>query len=101
MRVGVLASSYDASDMVLNKYAELFTGISCIKQKYHITLKDNALPVISPIRKVPLPLKDDLQKTLNELEHDGIIAKVDGPSDWGNPLVLVRKPDKFTKRQNF
>lgn len=78
---------------LLEKYSQLFSGIGCLKQTHHITLRENVQPVICPIRKVPLPLIDQLKETIEDLEKKEILAKVEGPSDWVHPLVLVRKPN--------
>lgn len=78
---------------MLNEFTDLFNGIGCMKLKYHIKLKENVTPKISPIRKVPLPLMNSLKNILDELENNEIIAKVSGPSDWIHPLVLVKKPN--------
>lgn len=58
-----------------------------------MAIHENAQLVISPIRKVPLPLLDQLKSTIEELESKQILAKVTGPSDWVHPLVLVKKPN--------
>ncbi|KAJ3655957.1 hypothetical protein Zmor_015064 [Zophobas morio] len=48
-------------------FGDVFTGIGCIQPKYHIQVEENAQPVISPIRKVPFALIDQLKVTLNKL----------------------------------
>lgn len=88
-----LNSMQNSLGRLLGKYSQLFSGIGCLKQTHHITLRENAQPVICPIRKVPLPLIDQLKETIDDLEKKKILAKVEGPSDWVHPLVLVRKPN--------
>ncbi|XP_031350539.1 uncharacterized protein K02A2.6-like [Photinus pyralis] len=78
---------------ILIKYNDLFTGIGCIYPEYHIQIEQNAQPVICPIRKVPIALIDKLKLTLDNLEKNKIIQKVDGPTEWLHPLVLVKKSD--------
>ena len=78
---------------VINKYGDIFTGIGCIETKCSINLVPNAIPVINPIRRVAFPLMEPLKQCLEELTRDKIIEKVEGPSDWVNALVLVRKPN--------
>ncbi|GFY00225.1 transposon Ty3-I Gag-Pol polyprotein [Trichonephila clavipes] len=60
---------------------------------YHITLKDNAVPVIHPPRRVPLDLQPKLKITLDRLEKEGILSKVNKPTDWVQSLVIVEKPN--------
>ncbi|XP_030763270.1 uncharacterized protein K02A2.6-like [Sitophilus oryzae] len=79
---------------LINEFSELFEGIGCINEPYHIEIDKNAKPVVHPTRKVALPLMDDLKQSLAELEKSKIIERVQKPTDWVNALVLVRKPDK-------
>lgn len=78
---------------VINKYQDVFSGIGCISQKCSISLEANAKPVVNPIRRVAFPLLEPLKQSLEELKREKIIEKVEGPSDWVNALVLVRKPN--------
>ena len=49
-------------------YPEYFYCIGRFKgYKYHITIEDNAKPVIHPPRKTPLALQPKLDKELNEM----------------------------------
>ncbi|GFX79983.1 transposon Ty3-I Gag-Pol polyprotein [Trichonephila clavipes] len=59
----------------------------------HITLKDNAVPVIHPPRRVPLALQPKLKSTLDRLEKEGIVSKVNKPTDWVQSLVIVERPN--------
>lgn len=54
--------------------------------------------MIQPTRRVPLPLMAPLKETINKLESDGIIEKKEGPSEWVNALVIVRKPDASIRK---
>ena len=46
-------------------------------------------------RRVPIPVKDELRRKINELEAMGVIAKVAKPTPWINNMVVVRKPNKL------
>lgn len=81
------------TSLVHEKFGDLFSGIGMIKPPFHISTKLDVQPVITPVRKVPFALLEPLKKALNELEQSKIIEKVNGPSDWVNPLVLVKKSD--------
>ena len=48
-------------------------------------------PVIHPPRRVPEALREPLKKELEALVQQGIITKVDEPTDWVNSLVRVTK----------
>ena len=55
-------------------------------------LKDNALPVVNPPRRIPEALKSRLKCKLDTMENDQNIVKVDEPTDWVNSFVVVEKP---------
>ncbi|GFW99794.1 uncharacterized protein K02A2.6 [Trichonephila clavipes] len=54
---------------------------------------DNAVPVIQPPRRVPLALLPKLKSTLDRLEKEGIVSKVNKPTDWVQSLDIVEKPN--------
>ena len=49
--------------------------------------------VVHPPRKVPHPLRNQLADTLEDMVKQGVLEKVDGPSDWVNSTVVVQKKD--------
>nr|XP_037269644.1 uncharacterized protein K02A2.6-like [Rhipicephalus microplus] len=75
------------------KFSHLFEGTGCVKRQYRMVLHDDAVPVIHAARRVPLALREPLQKELVRMEQANIICKVDEPTDWVSPLVIVRKKD--------
>ncbi|GFT91034.1 retrovirus-related Pol polyprotein from transposon 297 [Nephila pilipes] len=74
-----------------NQLKKSSQGIS--KSTIHITLKDNSVPVIQPPSRIPLGLQPKLKSTLNNLEKEGIVSKVNKPTDWVQSLVIVEKPN--------
>ena len=68
-----------------------FEGIGCFEGEFHITLDPTVPPVVHPPRRVPEALREPLKKALDNLEAQGIIAKVTEPTDWVNSLVCVTK----------
>jgi hypothetical protein len=99
---------------ILNDYKEVFSGSGCFGSPQNIVLQENAQPVVHNARKIPLTLKSELKAELNRLERFKITEKVNEPTDWVNPLVLVRKPsgklricldpkqlNKYIKRQHY
>ena len=101
-------------DKVQKEYKDVFEGLGCLDGKVSIQLKDNAVPLVCPARKVPIALKDKLKHELNRLEQQGVIKKTQGPTDWVLPLVLVQKSNgdlricmdplrlnQYVKREHF
>lgn len=56
-----------------------------------LALRDNAKPMYIRERSIAYALRDEVNRELNMLESAGIISK-SSSSDWGSPLVVVRKP---------
>ncbi len=81
------------SNSIFQKYPEVFDGVgklSDYQAKLHID--ESVKPVAQRLRRVPINIRGKLEDKLNELEGMGIIEKVEGPSPWVSPLVVVPKP---------
>jgi hypothetical protein len=84
-----------SDDTILNEYPDLFEGVGCIKGvTHHVNLRDDAVPVVYPPRRVPESLQPKLKAELDRLQKHEIITSVDEPTDWVNPIVLVEKSDQ-------
>ena len=77
----------------LEKYNNVFTGLGCLKDPYHIQIDESVSPVVHPPRRVPAALRDRLKSTLCDMEQMGVIRKVDEPTDWVSSVVIVEKPN--------
>ena len=64
-----------------HEYSDLFKGIGVIPGEVKLHLKDNAVPVVNPPRRIPKALKSRLKCKLDNMENDQIIVKVDEPTD--------------------
>lgn len=78
-------------DALLQEYSDVFTGLGCLDGEYHIEVDKSVPPVIHPPRKVPYSLQGKLKETLDRLEAQGVVARVEKPTDWVNSLVIVEK----------
>ncbi len=78
---------------LVDEFSDVFNGLGKFSEPYNISLKPEAVPVIDPPRWVPLSLRSKLQDKLTQMEADGIIAKVDGPTDWVSSMVITEKKD--------
>lgn len=74
-------------------FPDLFRGTGCVKRPYKMVLREDAVPVVQPARRVPIALKGRLRQELQRMEKASIIVKVDEPTDWVSPLVVVHKKD--------
>jgi hypothetical protein len=74
------------------QYADLFTGLGCMEGEYTIRLKPDAQPfaVFTP-RRVPVNLLLPLKQELEKLQQAGVIKRVDEPTPWCAPIVVIPK----------
>ena len=74
------------------EFACLFSGIGKLTGK---TVKLHIDPDVSPKQqphcRIPFHVRSDVEKELKRLEELDIIEKVDGPTPWISPIVVVPK----------
>ncbi|XP_067687858.1 uncharacterized protein [Haliotis asinina] len=80
--------------VVFQKYADVFKGLGNLPGVHHIKLDNDVPPVVNACRRVPFALHDRLKEELNRMEKLDVITKVNEPTDWVSPLVIVEKPNK-------
>ena len=78
-------SDFFANSRIASRELDAFQG------EFHITLDPAVPPVIHPLRRVPEALCEPLKRELDALVEQGIIVKVDEPTNWVNSLVCVTK----------
>lgn len=78
-------------ERVMKDYPNLFRGLGCVRTPYKIVLRQGTRPVIQHPRRVPHLLKQPLKDELQRMSDAGIITRVDEPTEWVSPLVIVRK----------
>ena len=70
----------------------MFKGIGQLKNveiKLHIN--ETVPPVAQSARRIPFHMRKKVSKELENLEQQGIIEKVEGPTPWVSPLVIIPK----------
>lgn len=105
---------YNSIPQILDNFKNVFSGIGKVDKTYKITLKDNATPVVSATRKIPIALKNKLKLKLDEMVSQNIIIPVEEPTDWVHPVVIAPKANgdirvcmdprslnKFIRRETF
>ncbi|XP_053374880.1 uncharacterized protein K02A2.6-like [Mercenaria mercenaria] len=58
-----------------------------------IPIDEKIEPVVQSVRRIPFSLREKLEKKLLELENNDIIERVNSPSRWVSPVVVVPKGD--------
>lgn len=66
-RVDAVITSNNEYQHLIQQFTTLFAGIGCIKNPYHI--KQDAVPVVTPVRETPLPLTKQLKETIDDLAN--------------------------------
>ncbi|KAB0799250.1 hypothetical protein PPYR_07130 [Photinus pyralis] len=76
---------------IVRIYPQVFSGLGCFPSEHKIVLKQNYLPHVQAVRRIPQALHQRVKHKLIDLESQGIIRKVEKPTEWLNPLVIVEK----------
>ena len=78
---------------ILSTYAAHLGGIGTLPGGYEMKIDESATQVVLPLRRIPYMLKDKVKAELCQMEEMGIITKAGKPTEWVNPIVVVRKPN--------
>ncbi|KAI8438614.1 hypothetical protein MSG28_011052 [Choristoneura fumiferana] len=92
-RVFAINESNAAENPFVAEYQDVFQGLGCLPGTYKIRLNYGCKPVVHAPRKVPIPLREKVKDKLEDMERQGIISKVEGPTDWVNSMTIVKKPN--------
>jgi len=79
-------------EQLTREYPKVFQGIGKLKNyevKLHIDT--TVVPVAQSARRIPFHLRKKVSAELKKLETQGIIEKVEGPTPWISPLVVIPK----------
>jgi hypothetical protein len=81
-----------AVKQLIDEYPAVFSeGVGRLEGQYQIRLDPSIPSVQHPPRRVPVPLRDILQRTLGDLNNQGIIVPVQVPTPWISSMVVVPK----------
>ena len=80
-------------EKIMKDYEHLFKGIGTLPGQNEIKMDEHACPTIHPPRRIPHMLKDKVKDEQKRMERMGIITKVEQPTKWVNPIVVVKKPN--------
>ena len=76
---------------LIEAYPDQFDQIGNFAGECHIVLRPNNHPIVHAPRKCPIHMRDEVKAELDEMISQGIIQKVDEPTDWVSSIVYVRK----------
>ena len=81
-----------ASITVADKYPSLFSGnLGSLPGVVHLKVDECIEPVVMPSHKVPLSLQPNLKAESQRLTEFSVIAPVDKPTLWVNPMIFTQR----------
>ena len=84
-------SSTPMCEQLFRQYPSLFEGIGKLKGIKALHIDTKVTPVAQKARQIPFHLRKKVEYELKILEEQHIIERVDGPTPWISPLVLIPK----------
>ena len=83
----------DRKAVLKAKFPKVFQGLGKLKNyKLKLHIDENIQPVAQPVCRIPFSRRAKVNEKLEELLKLDVIEKVEGPTSWVNPLVVVEKP---------
>lgn len=81
----------NSTEDLMEMNSNCFDKVGEFVGEYHIILKTDSNPVIHLPRKCTIQIKDKLKADLEDIVTQGIIRKIDEPTDWVMSIVFVQK----------
>lgn len=80
---------------VKNHFPKVVTGVGMLKNhEVHLHVDKIVRPIAQRHRRIPIHLRENVEGEIQRLLKEDIIEKVEGPTPWISPVVLVPKPSK-------
>jgi len=77
---------------IVQKYEDIFKGVGKLNDfQLKLHMNDNVTPVAQSARRIPYAMRKKVEAKVAELEKMDIIEKVEGPTSWVSPIVIVPK----------
>ena len=87
--VDEIASPERSPGHMKRTHPNVFTGLGCMPGEYEIKLREGETPFnLTTPHRIPIPLLPNVQAELKRMED---IEKVDKPTEWCSPVVVVPK----------
>ena len=83
----------DTQPEILKRYRGQSSGNGTLPGEYEIKIDASVTPVVHPPRRTWYMLRDKVKAELDRMERMGIITKVEQPTKWVSPIVVVKKPN--------
>ena len=82
----------DVDSDLIDKYPDVFhKSLGMLPGKVHLQVDPDSKPVVLPVRKIPVSIREKLKEELKRLESIKVIAPVDQPTEWVSQIVVAVK----------
>ena len=89
-KVGTVLQS---ADDIKVHFPNVFSGLGCMDGGYKIKMTPSHEPFNQTTpRRFPIPVLPKVKDELDWMETMGVIEKVDAPTEWYSPTIVVPKP---------
>ena len=94
VQTSTMSQPLDNKTALKVKFPKVFEGLGKLNA-YQLKLHqdDSVPPVAQPLRQIPFSRRQKVTAKLKQLEELIVIEKVNVPTSWINPLVVVEKPN--------
>ena len=90
--VDVKVNSVATESNLIEQYPSVFQGIGKLKNfEVNLHIDETIQPVAQSARRIPFHLRKKVSAELKKLEEQDVIKKVEGPTPWVSPLVVIPK----------
>lgn len=76
-------------------YDNLFNGLGCLPGELHLEVDPSIWPAQQLPKQIPIPIKANVAKAIQDMEQKGIIKKLTDPTPWISNMVVIQKNYKL------
>ena len=76
----------------MEEYGDVFDTLGCHPGELHLEVDLRIQPAQHVPRKIPVAMKEEIMKKIDELIEQKIVEKVNEPTDWISSMAAVKKP---------
>lgn len=76
---------------IINRYGDVFEGLGRLAGEIRLEVDGTAIPKSEPPRRIPVPLREQLRATLDDMEKANVIEKELEYTPWTSNIVIVKK----------
>ncbi|XP_033116783.1 uncharacterized protein K02A2.6-like [Anneissia japonica] len=84
-------SNVKAKENLCQEYRDVFSGRGCMPGNVTLYVDETVRPHVAPPRRVLLSVQSRLKAELERLQKEGVIERVEEPTDWCSSLCCVEK----------